>query len=418
MKLILRNGQRIVTGNELETVDVLIEDGLIVEIGSGLDGAETIDLRGQLIMPGLIDVHVHLREPGFTHKETIKTGSLAAARGGFTTICAMPNVHPVPDTPEKFQKIEAIIEREACIKVYQYAPITQGLRSTELVDMKQIDAFAYTNDGVGVQDAGTMYQAMIAAEKLGKPIVAHTEDESILFGGVMHEGIRNKELGLPGILGAVESSQVARDVMLACESGCHYHVCHVSSKQTVEALRMGQILGAKVTAEVSPHHLLLNELDIPSGDAMYKMNPPLRSKEDQNALLQALKDGVITMIATDHAPHSQEEKMGGFLKSPFGITGSEIAFPLLYTYLVQEEKCTLADLQQWMQTKPREVFEIEGSQLQVGEVADIAVFDLESECLMKENDFLSKSNNTPFIGHTLKGMCTLTLKNGKIVWQA
>lgn len=417
MRRILKNGNRIVKDNELELVDIAIEEGIIQEIGQSLQGDEVIDLQGRLVLPGLIDVHVHLREPGYTHKETIATGSMAGARGGFTTLCAMPNTNPIPDTENKFKRIEKLMEKDACVKVYPYAPITHGLRSNEIVDMKAIDAFAYTNDGVGVQDAHTMYQAMKQAALLNKPIVAHTEDESILYGGVMHDGEVNQSLNLPGILGAVESSQVARDIMLALETKVHYHVCHVSSRQTVEAIAMGKKLGANVTAEVTPHHLLLNEHDIKENDANYKMNPPLRSKEDQYSLLQALKDGVIEIIATDHAPHTLEEKASGFIGSPFGIIGSELAFPLLYTYLVKENKCTLEDLLRWMQINPKTLFNLEGSSLNVGDRADIAVMDIHNSIIITPDFFKSKSLNTPFMSHKLYGVCSLTLKNGEIIWK-
>lgn len=416
MRLILSNGKKIVTGNEMENVDIAIEDGIIAEIGSDLEGDKIIDLDGKLIMPGLIDVHVHLREPGFTDKETIKTGSRAAARGGFTTICAMPNTNPIPDTVDKMNDINNIIKSDAIVNVHQYAPITINLRSNELVDMEAMNAFAYTNDGVGVQTSGTMYEAMKEAARINKPIVAHTEDESLLYGGVMHEGIRNKELGLPGILGITESSQIARDILIAKETGCHYHVCHVSSKESVEAIRFGKSLGVNVTAEVAPHHLILNEMDIPKDDANYKMNPPLRSIEDQQALITGLIDGTLDIIATDHAPHTIEDKQSGFIGSPFGITGSEIAFPLIYTRFVKTKIITLSQVQDWMSLKPAKIFNLTGSEIKVGQTADLAVFDLDSEYIVNEKEFESKSINTPFIGTKVQGMCVLTLVGGKIVW--
>ena len=300
MRIVLKNGQRIVEGNQLEQIDIAIEKGIITEIGRNLTGDKQIDLNKKLLTPGLVDVHVHFREPGFTDKETIKTGSQAAARGGYTTVCAMPNTNPIPDTKEKMAEIRSLIKRDACINVEPYAPITHGLTSDELIGMNEVEAFAYTNDGVGVQNAGTMFLAMIQAAKYNRPIVAHTEDNSLLFGGVMHEGFKSKELGLPGIMGIVESSQIARDIQLAKETGAHYHVCHVSSKDSVAAIRTGKLQGVNVTAEVAPHHLLLNEGHIPSDNADYKMNPPLRSEEDQRALLEGFLDGTIDIIATDH----------------------------------------------------------------------------------------------------------------------
>lgn len=416
MRVVLKNGKRVVKDNQLEQVDIAIEKGLISEVGTDLTGDKIIDLEGKLLSPGLVDIHVHFREPGFTDKETIYTGSQAAARGGFTTVCAMPNTNPVPDTAAKFEEMQRLIEKDACINIHQYAPITEELRSDKLVDMKSIDAFAYTNDGVGVQTAGVMYEAMKLAASINKPIVAHTEDDSLLYGGVMHEGIRNKELGLPGIMGIVESSQIARDILLAKETGVHYHVCHVSSKESVDAIREGKRQGVNVTAEVTPHHLILNEIDIPSDDATYKMNPPLRGINDQKALLEGLLDGTIDFIATDHAPHTKEEKAQGFVGSPFGIVGIETSFAMMYTHFVKTGIFTLEFLIERMSTLPANLFHLQTSDLTVGTVADISVFDLETAYTVDAADYLSKSSNTPFNGEMVYGMCTLTVHNGKVVW--
>lgn len=417
MRTILANGKRIVKDNHLEKIDIAIEGGVITEIGTNLSGENRIDLQGKLVTPGLVDIHVHFREPGFTDKETIATGSRAAARGGFTTVCSMPNTDPVPDTVEKFADLQARIARDACITVHPYAPITESLRTTQLVDMEAINAFAYTNDGVGVQSAGVMYEAMRVAASLDKPIVAHTEDDSLLYGGVMHEGVKNQELGLPGILGVVESSQIARDILLAKETGAHYHVCHVSSKESVDAIREGKRQGVYVTAEVTPHHLILNELDIPGDDATYKMNPPLRGEVDQIALIEGLLDGTIDFIATDHAPHTRAEKAGGFVGSPFGIVGIETAFALLYTNFVKTGVLTLEFLLNRMSTIPAELFNLPTGGLTVGSSADLAVFDLATPYTINEQDYLSKSSNTPFNGKEVYGMCALTLHKGKVVWE-
>lgn len=418
MRLILQNGRKIVKGNELEAIDIAIEDGYITELGDQLSGDQYIDLKGKLVTGGLVDIHVHFREPGFTDKETIKTGSLAAARGGVTTVCAMPNTNPVPDTAEVFSQIQEIIDRDSVVRTFQYAPITKALHSDRLIDMASIDAFAYTNDGVGVQTAKVMYEAMKLAASLDKPIVAHTEDEGLLFGGVMHEGQRNLELGLPGIMGIVESSQIARDILIAKETGVHYHVCHVSSKESVEAIREGKRQGVNVTAEVTPHHLILNEMDIPSDDATYKMNPPLRAKSDQEALIEGLLDGTLDFIATDHAPHTQAEKAQGFMKAPFGIVGIETSFALMYTHLVQAGLMTLEELIQRMGQVPAQLFKLPYSKVQVGSVADIAVFDLDQSYTINPEDYLSKSSNTPFNGYTVQGMCVLTLVGGQVVWKS
>lgn len=418
MRIFLKNAKIIEKENQLKLVNVLIEDKKIRAIDNKEYQADTvIDLKGKLLMPGLVDIHVHLREPGFTEKETIKTGTKAAAKGGFTTICAMPNTAPVPDTVEKYREIETLIEQDALVKVHQYAPITKELVSEELVDIKEIDAFAYTNDGVGVQIASVMYEAMLEAQKNNKSIVAHTEDNSLLYGGVMHEGKKNKELGLKGIISATESSQIARDVILAQATKVHYHVCHVSSKESVAAIKMGKAIGANVTAEVSPHHLLLCEDDIKENDGAYKMNPPLRSQVDKEALIQGLLNGAIEIIATDHAPHTKEEKALGFA-GPFGIIGLETAFPLLYTEFVEKQGIfTLEQLQHWMSIKPKELFNLSGNFMKIGDLADFAVFDLETEVTINENFIHSKASNTPFMNQRVKGACILTIVEGKIVYQ-
>lgn len=423
MSLLIQNALILNESNQTRLTDILIEKGVISKIENSIteDANTTIDAKGKLVTPGLIDVHVHLREPGYEYKETIKTGSRAAARGGFTTICAMPNVNPEPDTVEKFNRIQKIIEKDACVKIKQYAPISKGLTSNKLTDQKgllEAGAFAFTNDGVGVQTAGTMYEAMKQAAELNASIVAHTEDESLLFdAGVMHEGRRNKALNLPGMLQLTESTQIARDVLLAEETGVHYHICHVSAKESVRVIRDAKKAGINVTAEVSPHHLLLCEDDIPEDNTLYKMNPPLRSKEDQQALLEGLLDGTIDMIATDHAPHSEQEKKGTMIGSPFGIVGSETAFSLLYTYLVEKGVLTLQKLVESLTLKPAEVFGFEQGRLEVGAPADLACFNLHKESIIRKEDFLSKSFNTPFLSWKVKGSTAFTLVEGRLIYK-
>ncbi|KAF1301502.1 dihydroorotase [Enterococcus saccharolyticus] len=423
MSTLIKNGKIVSHKNELTTVDVWIKDGKIHAIGEDFNAADfetVVDAKGQLITPGLVDVHVHFREPGFTYKETIATGSLAAARGGFTTVCAMPNLDPVPDTVEKFNQVQEIIDRDAVVKVLQYAPITEELRSETLVDqegLKKAGAFAFTNDGVGVQTAGTMYLAMKEAAKHNMAIVAHTEDESLLFGGVMHAGKRSEELGLPGIISATESSQIARDLLLAEETGVHYHVCHVSTKESVRVIREAKKAGVHVTAEVCPHHLILVDTDIPEDHGYWKMNPPLRADEDQQALIEGLLDGTIDCISTDHAPHGTDEKCQSFLKSPFGIVGSEYAFQMVYTHFVKTGIFTLEQVVDWMAVKPAEIFGLEVGRLTIGGPADLAVYDLETEYVVDDKQFLSKAVNTPFVGWKLYGDTMYTFVDGKLVWQ-
>ncbi|MEY8370564.1 dihydroorotase [Aerococcaceae bacterium 50-4] len=423
MSLVITNGKQVTKNNDMVDIHLKIDGQKIVAISDQLDfdiadTDQVIDVAGKLVTPGLTDVHVHFRQPGFEDKETILTGSQAAARGGFTRVAAMPNLNPAPDTPEKLTAIQALIDQDAVIEVLQYAPITNGLKSDDLVDMANMrQAFAFTNDGFGVQTAGTMYLAMKEAARVNKPIVAHTEDESLLFGGVMHEGIKNKELGLPGILNATESSQIARDIHLAEETGVHYHVCHVSTKASVAAIRDGKARGVHVTAEVAPHHLILNEMDIPADDATYKMNPPLRSEEDQSALIEGLLDGTLDMIATDHAPHTLAEKSNGFMGSPFGIVGIETAFAVMYTYFVKTGVMSLAFLLEKMAITPTEVFNLTPATLAVGSPANIAVFDLAQSYIIDPADYLSKSHVTPFNGEEVYGMCALTIFQGELVYQ-
>lgn len=423
MSLLIKNASIIKNDNETELTDIYITDKKIAEMSEKINrpADKIIDAKGKLVTPGLIDVHVHLREPGYEYKETIESGTRAAARGGFTTICAMPNVNPEPDTVENLSRILTIISKEASVKVRQYVPITKGLTSEELTDQKALleaGAFAFTNDGVGVQTAGIMYKAMQQAALLGTTIVAHTEDDSLLFGGgVMHEGIRNKELKLPGMLQLTESTQIARDVLLAEVAGIHYHICHVSSKESVRVIRDAKKAGINVTAEVSPHHLLLCEEDIPGDTSQYKMNPPLRGKEDQKALIEGLLDGTIDMIATDHAPHSEEEKNGSMIDSPFGIVGSETAFQLLYTYLVKTGNMTLKKLIDSLTERPSQVFDFEEGVLEIGAPADLACFVLDHETEIRKEDFRSKSSNTPFIGWKVNGMTAFTIVDGQVVYQ-
>lgn len=423
MKTLIKNGQINTRKNMTTPAEIWIEDGRIKAIGTGFSEAEfdeVFDAKGQLITPGLVDVHVHLREPGFTYKETIEAGTRSAARGGFTTVCAMPNLNPVPDTAEKLRQVYDIIRKDAVVKVLQYAPITENLRSEKLVDQEALieeGAFAFTNDGVGVQTAGTMYLAMKEAAKNNKALVAHTEDESLLFGGVMHAGKKAEELGLPGILSVTESSQIARDLLLAEATGVHYHVCHVSTKESVRVIRDAKKAGIHVTAEVSPHHLILIDEDIPEDFGFWKMNPPLRGREDREALIEGLLDGTIDCIATDHAPHGLEEKSQSFMKSPFGIVGSETAFQLIYTHFVETGRFTLEQVINWLAVKPAEIFGLNAGTLTVGAPADVAVFDITQTCTIDKEDFLSKGENTPFIGWEVKGETQMTFVNGKLVWQ-
>lgn len=419
--LLLKNGKIATETNEFTQADVLIDGKKIVKIAPSIEeaAAKVVDLQGKLIAPGLIDVHVHLREPGHTRKETIETGTAAAARGGYTTIAAMPNTIPVPDSLENVNFVESIIQKDAQIRVLPYASITVNEAGKELIDFASVadtTILGYTDDGKGVQEAGMMYLAMKEAAALGKPVVAHCEDDSLLFDGYVHAGEYAAKTGHKGILSASESVHIARDIMLAQATGVHYHVCHISTKESVALVRLGKSLGINVTAEVSPHHLLLTDKDIQGEDTNYKMNPPLRSPEDHAALVEGILDGTIDIIATDHAPHTAEEKARGMEEAPMGIVGLETAFPLLYTHFVKTGKMTLAQLVDKMATKPAEIFGLPYGKLAAGEIADIAIIDLEKEMAIDPTTFKSLGTNTPFAGWEVAGWPVMTVFEGEIVY--
>ena len=418
-QLLIKNARHLIHDNELKMQDVLIDDGKIVEIADKVTtpATRTIDAHGALLTPGLVDVHVHFREPGFAYKETVATGSLAAARGGFTTVLAMPNLNPVPATQAAFQQIKANNEANGRVHIYQYAAISEGLTAEDVSDMTSLaadGAIAFTNDGKGVQTAATMLTAMQAAAKVNRPLVAHVEDESLVHGGVMNLGKRSRELGLPGIDPLAESSQLARDLVIAKATGVHYHVAHISTKESVNLVRFAKSQGVRVTAEVSPHHLLLDE----THNAYFKMNPPLRTPADRAAVIAGLLDGTIDMIATDHAPHSREEKQGSFIGAAFGITGIETSFQLMYTHFVKSGIATLEQLLNWMVVQPSRAFKLPGNhELTIGAPADMALFDIDHEHTVTADEFASKGVNTPFIGATIYGQTLLTVVDGQIAYE-
>ncbi len=423
MSTVLINGKDI-NGKPLE---LTMDEGVIKALGEKVtylaDSDTVIDCQGKLILPGFIDLHVHLREPGGEHKETIETGTAAAARGGFTTVCSMPNTKPVPDTVETMEWINQRITDTARVKVRPYASITQGLQGQALVEdytsLQKAGAVAFTDDGVGIQEAGMMLAAMQQVSAIGGIVVAHTEDNSLVNGGVVHLGKISQRLGLPGIASTTESVQIARDVLLAQQSNCRYHVCHVSTKESVSIIRWAKAQGILVTAEVSPHHLILDENDIPGDEANWKMNPPLRSSEDRQALIEGLLDGTLDCIATDHAPHSSEEKAQSMLTAPFGIVGSEIAFQLLYTKFVKTGIFSLQQLVEWLTIKPAETFAMDSvGQLKEGYAADITVIDLDAKWMVDSSQFLSKGRNTPFNGKELQSDIVMTFVDGHCIYQA
>lgn len=417
-----------INGRDIEgnTLEIYVEEGLIQEMDTSLQSAhqasdiQVIDCQGKLLAPGLVDIHVHLREPGGEHKETIASGTRAAARGGFTTVCAMPNSKPVPDDSATLKEIQDRIDQTALVKVMPYASISQNLQGNELNDfksLKEAGAVAFTDDGVGIQEAGMMLEAMTRVQQIGGLIVAHTEDNSLAKDGVVHLGKVSQRLGLPGIPANVEAVQIARDVLLAGQTGCPYHICHVSCKESVSIIRWAKAQGYPVTAEVTPHHLLLSEEDIPAADSNWKMNPPLRALTDRQSLIQGLLDGTIDCIATDHAPHSATEKAQSIFTAPFGIVGLETAFALLYTHFVLKGICSMRQLIDWLTVKPAEIFGLSAGRLAVGQAADIVMIDLDSAWTIDANEFASLGRNTPFNDWPVKGQVCLTMVDGQIVYQ-
>lgn len=375
-------------------------------------GLSPVISKKYIIVPGLCDVHVHFREPGFSYKETIASGSAAAAHGGYTAVCTMPNLDPVPDSAEHLQVQLDAIERGAAIKVLPYGAITVGEKGEKLTDMEAMSdkVCAFSDDGKGVQNDEMMREAMTAAKRLGKIIAAHCEDNSLLFGGYIHDGEYARMHGHRGIPSASEYKQIERDLRLAEETGCAYHICHISTKESVELIRQAKARGVNVTCETAPHYLVLCDEDMQE-DGRFKMNPPLRSREDKKALIEGIKDGTIDMMATDHAPHSAEEKGRGLKKSLMGVVGLETAFPVLYTELVMKNIITLDRLVELMSFKPKERFGIDTNN-------DFAVFDISEVYKIDPEDFLSMGRATPFAGREVFGRCLLTVHNEKVVYKA
>ena len=374
-------------------------------------GAFGIDKNGYAVFPGFCDVHVHFREPGFSYKETIASGSLASARGGYTDVCTMPNLNPVPDSKEHLKQQQDLIDATACIHVHPYGSITVGQKGEALSDLAGMaeHCIAFSDDGWGVQSDEMMRRAMEEARTLGKMIVAHCEDNSLLRGGYIHDGDYAKAHGHRGICSESEWGQIARDLQLVKQTGCAYHVCHISTKESVDIIRKAKAEGVNVTCETGPHYLILDDSFLQE-DGRFKMNPPLRSKEDREALIEGLLDGTIDMIATDHAPHSAEEKSRGLEKSAFGIVGIEIAFPLLYTYLVKPGILSLDRLVALLTVNPRKRFGIPCG-------VDFTVWDLDAVSKIDPNEFLSMGKATPFAGWEVSGKCMATVCDGKVVYK-
>ncbi len=400
--------------------DISVKDGVISEIADAISpvaDAFVFEFNNCFVFPGLTDVHVHLRQPGFFYKETIKTGTLAAAHGGFTSVCAMPNLDPVPDCAEHLKAQTDIIESDAVVRVYPYGSITVGEKQGELSDMEAIadKVIAFSDDGVGVKSENMMLEAMIKAKSLGKMIVAHCEDTSLLNGGCIHDGEYARRRGITGISSASEWRQVSRDIALVRKTGCAYHVCHVSTRESVDLIRRAKAEGLPVSCETAPHYLTLCDDDL-QDDGAFRMNPPIRSKRDRQALIDGIKDGTIDLVATDHAPHTAEEKSKGLRGSLNGIVGLETAFPVLYTKLVKTDVISLERLIELMQVNARRRFGI-GTSLEVNQSADLTVFDLNEKYTIDTDSFLSMGKSTPFAGWQVFGKCLLTMVEGKIAYR-
>lgn len=416
---ILLKGATCFLENKLQKADILIENGNIVSVSGALDvsDCEVFDCSGKYIFPGFVDVHVHFREPGFSYKETIRTGSMAAAHGGYTAVCTMPNLSPAPDTLDHLQAQLDLIDRDAVIRVYPYGTITKGEKGEELSDMKALAdrVIAFSDDGRGVQCDEIMEKAMMCAKRLDKIIAAHCEVNELLRGGYIHDGRYAALHGHKGICSESEWRQIERDIALCKKTGVRYHVCHISTKESVALIRKAKADGVNITCETAPHYLVLDDMQLKE-DGRFKMNPPVRSKQDGFVLIEGLLDGTIDMIATDHAPHSAEEKAKGLAGSMMGVTGLETAFPILYTELVMKRVLPLEKLIPLMSTAPAKRFGLT-SGIKAGNPADLCVYDLNDSYTINPDEFLSKGKATPFAGRTVYGKCVMTLCGGKIAYK-
>ena len=420
MRYLLQNAQLLSSGGVFRAADVLLSGGRIVSIGDRISchaDAVSIDLHKAVLFPGFVDVHVHLREPGFSYKETIRTGTLAAAHGGFAHVAAMPNLDPVPDCAAALAVQRAIIEKDALVHVHPYGAVSIGEKGERLADLEGLapGVIAFSDDGRGVQSESLMREAMMQCRRLGKILAAHCEDNSLLHGGYIHDGAYARAHGYRGICSESEWGPIARDLRLAEETGCAYHVCHVSTKESVALIRAAKRRGVDVTCETAPHYLTFTDEDLQE-DGRFKMNPPLRAREDRDALIEGLLDGTIDMLVTDHAPHSREEKARGLEKSAMGVVGLETSFAASYTALVQTGILPLEKLVDLMHGAPMRRFGC-GTELAEGQPADLTAFDLTKTYTVDPETFLTMGRATPFAGCALTGVCKLTMIGGEPVWK-
>ena len=420
MRYLLQNAQILSSGGVFRAADVLLSGGRIVSIGDRIScpaDAVSIDLHRAVLFPGFVDVHVHLREPGFSYKETIRTGTLAAAHGGFAHVAAMPNLDPVPDCAAALAVQRAIIEKDALVHVHPYGAVSVGEKGERLADLDGLapGVIAFSDDGRGVQSESLMREAMMQCRRLGKILAAHCEDNSLLHGGYIHDGAYARAHGHRGICSESEWGPITRDLRLAEETGCAYHVCHVSTKESVALIRAAKRRGVDVTCETAPHYLTFTDEDLQE-DGRFKMNPPLRAREDRDALIEGLLDGTIDMLVTDHAPHSREEKARGLEKSAMGVVGLETSFAASYTALVQTGILPLEKLVDLMHGAPMRRFGC-GTELAEGQPADLTAFDLTKTYTVDPETFLTMGRSTPFAGCALTGVCKLTMIGGEPVWK-
>ena len=420
MRYLLQNAQILSSGGVFRAADVLLSGGRIVSIGDRIScpaDAVSIDLHKAVLFPGFVDVHVHLREPGFSYKETIRTGTLAAAHGGFAHVAAMPNLDPVPDCAAALAVQRAIIEKDALVHVHPYGAVSVGEKGERLADLEGLapGVIAFSDDGRGVQSESLMREAMMQCRRLGKILAAHCEDNSLLHGGYIHDGAYARAHGHRGICSESEWGPITRDLRLAEETGCAYHVCHVSTKESVALIRAAKRRGVDVTCETAPHYLTFTDEDLQE-DGRFKMNPPLRAREDRDALIEGLLDGTIDMLVTDHAPHSREEKARGLEKSAMGVVGLDTSFAASYTALVQTGILPLGKLVDLMHGAPMRRFGC-GTELAEGQPADLTAFDLTKTYTVDPETFLTMGRATPFAGRALTGVCKLTMIGGEPVWK-